>query len=30
MLAIGYMLGVAPARLARRYDGRTDDRPARC
>ena len=30
MLAFGYMLGVSPARLARRYDGRQDKRPAQC
>lgn len=30
MLALGYMLGISPARLARRYDGRTNKRPAQC
>jgi len=30
MLACAYMFGVSPTRLARRYDGRQDKRPARC
>lgn len=30
MLALGYMLGISPAWLAKHYDGRHDKRPARC